>query len=323
MTAAAEFTISSDPFANAGYDTGASAVLQLQLASAPALDSARVVFAVVNRSLDAPDLVFSPSTGIPATPTSIVTVTMPSSGVHTYEIRCQVNEGFDSTGRLNRDYTKSRIIAIKTQNLELRKWLPGETTQYDLTGGWVHAQNEAVDAIEGISNGGATPILSWDAATANPTLKQLDGTTNGDTGETLTVQAQNETGTSSTGGALDLRSGTGTAAAGGVTIRVGATTRIQVNATGLGFFGVTPVARPAAYTQTYATASRTIPALDVNDEPDAYTGIDNAQVGSVYAQASELEALRQAYQSLALHHALIVEVLNSVIDDLQALGLAQ
>lgn len=323
MTAAAEFTISSDPFANAGYDTAASAVLQLRLASAPALDSARVVFAVVNRSLDAPDLVFSPSNGIPATPTSNVTLTMPSDGVHTYEIRCQVNEGFDSSGRLNRDYTKSRIIAIKTQNLELRKWLPGETTQYDLVGGWVHAQNESVDAIEGISNGGSSPTFSWSAATASPTIKQLDRTTNSGTGETLKIQAQNETGTSSTGGALDLRSGTGTTAAGAVTIRVGATTRIQINATGLGFFGVTPVARPAAYTQTYTTTTRILPAFNVNDEPDAYSGINNAQVGSVYAQLSDLEILRTAYQTLRDSHAATTQVLNSVIDDLQALGLLQ
>lgn len=49
----------------------------------------------------------------------------------------------------------------------------------------------------------------------------------------------------------------------------------------IGFLGATPVARPAAYTQTYATAARTVAAYTTDAESAAYTGIDNAQAGSV------------------------------------------
>lgn len=52
------------------------------------------------------------------------------------------------------------------------------------------------------------------------------------------------------------------------------------------------------YTQTYSTASRTV----INN-----TGIDNAQVGSVYASVSDLNSLAQ--------------VVNGLIDDLQTAGL--
>lgn len=45
-------------------------------------------------------------------------------------------------------------------------------------------------------------------------IKQQDLTTNSGTGDAFTVQAQNETGTTSTGGALNLSGGTGTSAYG-------------------------------------------------------------------------------------------------------------
>lgn len=93
--------------------------------------------------------------------------------------------------------------------------------------------------------------------------------------------------------------------------------------TTVGFYGVTPVTRPAAYTQTYSTADRTLSAYTADDESTAYTGVDNAQAGSVYATVADLNALRVAVENLRAFTEDAVGVLNSVVDDLQSLGLAQ
>jgi hypothetical protein len=50
----------------------------------------------------------------------------------------------------------------------------------------------------------------WSNAFAAPTIKQADLTTNSGTGHPLVLQAQNETGTTSTGGTFTTKSGTGT-----------------------------------------------------------------------------------------------------------------
>lgn len=58
--------------------------------------------------------------------------------------------------------------------------------------------------------------LRWAAAASSPTLTQSDLTTNSGTGQTLSVFAQNATGTTSNGAILQLLAGTGTATNGGV-----------------------------------------------------------------------------------------------------------
>jgi hypothetical protein len=91
-----------------------------------------------------------------------------------------------------------------------------------------------VNSISGASPIAITPsVLQWTTATVNPTLKQADLTTNSGAGQALTIQAQNETGTTSTGGALNLTSGTGTTTAGATTLQTGGTTRLTANATGV------------------------------------------------------------------------------------------
>lgn len=77
---------------------------------------------------------------------------------------------------------------------------------------------------------GATTLQAITTATS-VTYNQGDKTTNGGTGFATTLQAQNETGTTSTGGALNLTSGTGTTTAGNVNIQTGGTTRMSVNPT--------------------------------------------------------------------------------------------
>lgn len=122
---------------------------------------------------------------------------------------------------------------------------------------------------------------------------------------------------------LDVGASTGTAGK----LKLGATNAAEVwiaaSSNKLAFFGVTAVVRASAYTQTYSTADKTIAAYTADDESVAYTGIDNAQVGSVYAQLSDLNALRTAYENLRGLSEDIAQALNAVIDDLQAYGLAQ
>lgn len=88
----------------------------------------------------------------------------------------------------------------------------------------------------------------------------------------------------------------------------------------VGMFGATPVVRPAAYTQSYGSTSRTLAGYTPDDESGAYSGIDNAQPGSVYATVADLNALRAAYENArgALESAM--QVLNQVIDDFQLRG---
>lgn len=93
----------------------------------------------------------------------------------------------------------------------------------------------------------------------------------------------------------------------------------------VGFFGKAPAAQPAAYTQTFATADRTIDAYTADAESGAYTG-DAGGTGTVTAAANvaklaDLNALRVAYENLRAHTEDIAKALNAVIDDLQSLGL--
>lgn len=80
-----------------------------------------------------------------------------------------------------------------------------------------------------------------------------------------------------------------------------------------GFYGVTPATRPAAYTQTYATAARTVPAT---------TSTAPTAPGVVYAQA-EAQSAVTSLDALRTDLNAAKQVLNSVIDDLQAVGLLQ
>jgi len=82
------------------------------------------------------------------------------------------------------------------------------------------------------------------------------------------------------------------------------------SADGVGFFNATPVVQPSAYTQTYSTAdkthaARTAPAAGTGSGADATT-----------FSGAECDALVADQQDTA-------QALNSLIDDLQALGLIQ
>ena len=89
--------------------------------------------------------------------------------------------------------------------------------------------------------------------------------------------------------------------------------------TTVGFYGVTPAARPSAYTQTYSTASKTHAA------PTAAAVATTAATSTSpfgYAEA-QANAIVAAINALVVDVANVKQVLNSVIDDDQALGLKQ
>lgn len=97
----------------------------------------------------------------------------------------------------------------------------------------------------------------------------------------------------------------------------------------VGFFGTAPAAQRAAYVQTYAIADRT------HDAPTA-TVLVHSAVGGVangtlvdctasYSEAAVEENFKElatAFNLLLADVADLKQLVNSVIDDLQALGLA-
>ncbi len=102
--------------------------------------------------------------------------------------------------------------------------------------------------------------------------------------------------------------------------KVGLREGIRIEGTGsqakLGFYGVAAVVRPTAYTQTYATASRTHSNLTASSL--TYSG------GSYgYNSAANAQAVMTQINNLITDVANVKQVLNSVIDDLQANGLLQ
>ena len=123
----------------------------------------------------------------------------------------------------------------------------------------------------------------------------------------------------------------------------------SMDGTGISFYNQTPVARPSAYTQTYSTANkthanRTAAALTDNsgggDTPDGTIGeivninlstsntyTDSAVNGAVNAvvddAANAIEECAAQINNLIADQADTAQIVNSIIDDLQALGLVQ
>lgn len=91
--------------------------------------------------------------------------------------------------------------------------------------------------------------------------------------------------------------------------------------TTVGFFGKTPAERPSAYTITYSSSSRTLPAT--TSVPVSTSSPLN--VGALYAYGTAAQAEAIPANINALHEDLEAtkKVLAQVIKDLQANGLMQ
>ena len=93
----------------------------------------------------------------------------------------------------------------------------------------------------------------------------------------------------------------------------------------LAFFGATPVARPSAYTQTFSTAdkthaARTSTAITDNGGGGAADGTIAAITGDQTVKDA-LTELATAINAVRADLADTAALVNSIVDDLQALGL--
>jgi hypothetical protein len=186
----ARFKINGTPAEPRGFDANHSQVLTFELESPPSPDIWLVQY-FVNVASDpdspqasitglpgavAPALTLSPSNGVPAIPTGPVTTTFPATGIHTYEVRCVINNGVDpATGQVRPDWTFSRIIC-KRSTLNIRKELPAERTEYAVRG-WADEQNRMVDALT--ASGGSIPdfpvgVGDWTGAVVSNRVEKIN-----------------------------------------------------------------------------------------------------------------------------------------------------
>jgi hypothetical protein len=96
----------------------------------------------------------------------------------------------------------------------------------------------------------------------------------------------------------------------------------------LGFYNATAAAQPGAYTQTYATASRThanLTSADLTGISSSTTGSALAEPSGGYVQAEMQQNFRRIQDQIVLLRADLTnakQVVNSLVDDHQTLGLA-
>lgn len=93
---------------------------------------------------------------------------------------------------------------------------------------------------------------------------------------------------------------------------------VRVSDLKVGFYNHAPAAQPAAYTQNYSTADRTLDAYTADSESVAYTGAADGE-----AKLADLNALRVAYENLRAFVEDLAKFHNSHVDDHQANGLFQ
>ena len=103
----------------------------------------------------------------------------------------------------------------------------------------------------------------------------------------------------------------------------------SMNSTGISFYNQAPVARPSAYTQTYSTADKTHATMTAPSSITNSVGTGNDAVVDVTSSFSQ-SVLNDNFRDITdVVNELINDVIdvknlvNSVIDDLQALGLVQ
>lgn len=87
-----------------------------------------------------------------------------------------------------------------------------------------------------------------------------------------------------------------------------------------GFYGVTPTTRPTAYTQTYATADKTH--ANATQTAVATTGA-TAVTPNGYTTAAQANDIVTQLNNARADILDLKQLVNSLIDDLQALGLIQ
>jgi len=104
-------------------------------------------------------------------------------------------------------------------------------------------------------------------------------------------------------------------------VTINATTGSQIGQSGskIGFFGVAPVVRPTALTQTYSTASATHAAVTQLAAPAGGTGIAAGGWSSAANRDLAITSINAARTDIAN----LKNFVNQIVDQLQALGLLQ
>ncbi|MHB9005066.1 MAG: hypothetical protein ACYC6C_13600, partial [Coriobacteriia bacterium] len=170
MTNWARFTINGTASTTGGYDALAGDALSFALEASPGLVVRKTEYWVYSAadpdsplaSKSAPELsLVGATTGQrvqAATPAAVVNTTLPALGVHSWIVRCQVNDGVDEDGSVNPDYVFERMICVRSASGR-RKIVPTEGTMYSPRG-WADAQNDDVDGI--VIPGGMSNVLYVD-----------------------------------------------------------------------------------------------------------------------------------------------------------------
>jgi hypothetical protein len=93
--------------------------------------------------------------------------------------------------------------------------------------------------------------------------------------------------------------------------------RVKVDETGIGVFGVKPIARPPAYKQTYSATARTME----NDTAADLVTTSATQVGPYgFSSAAQANDIAIEFNKLRADLLALKKVVNSIIDDQQAYG---
>ena len=85
----------------------------------------------------------------------------------------------------------------------------------------------------------------------------------------------------------------------------------------IGFFGHAASVQPSAYTQTYSTASKTVPNATASNPPPGGTG---AMAGA-YDTAAHRDAMMPSLTNNIAEVLALKKVVNAIIDHLQSMGL--
>lgn len=207
----------------------------------------------------------------------------------------------------------------------------GSGTTMDLTAG-TDANITAADNVTITATSAAVAVMSGTTinltADTDVNLGTVSGDVNIQPNGFVNVNASAGVSITSSTGAINITNGTGVMQITSVTSMVidGASgidingNSLAISTNGIGVFGVAPVAQASAYTQTYATADKTV----AND-----TAVDLATTAATqttpwgFSSQAQADDLATQFNALRVDHENLKKVVNAIIDDHQAYGLFQ
>lgn len=256
-------------FEEAGFDFTPGDVLAFKLSEAPALDVQVTLFRnddTAGRSAGRTALSF-PSGGVATTPTSEVQVTTDGSERGTWAVECLVNGGTEAHQR------RTRFVAARTENFDLRHPLAAERNEYVAAGGWAVALQELIDAVD--ANGG-----KGDKGDTGDPGPQGDPGATGATGATGPKGDKGDTGNTGATGATGATGPAGVASAtppilltaGDVSWAPNADVSMKPSATSYGFIGCAKILN-AGSTLAFGNGSETQLFIGHDTITTSFTGL--------------------------------------------------